>query len=93
MSDHPVLMLAISEAGIPSYDMFGRAGPGHYSLLSPTHMSFQRKLLILNRLGRLITRQRYIKNSALQGKKYRRNKARFFRQSLPYCRHEKMDDD
>ena len=49
----PSLLLAISEKG---YQVASIEEPVQviFILLSPTHMSFQRKLLILNKLGRLI---------------------------------------
>ena len=49
----PSLLLAISEEGfkVPSVDEQVQV---IFILLSPTHMSFQRKLLILNKLGRMI---------------------------------------
>lgn len=49
----PSLLLAISESGF-KVDMMDETVQVIFILLSPTHMSFQRKLLILNRLGRLI---------------------------------------
>ncbi len=49
----PSLLLAISEEGFQE-ELVDEAVQIIFILLSPTHMSFQRKLLILNRLGRLI---------------------------------------
>ncbi len=49
----PLLLLAISEEGF-QVDTLDEPVQIVFILLSPTHLSFQRKLLILNRLGRLI---------------------------------------
>ncbi len=49
----PALLLAINETGF-DVDTMKEPVKVMFILLSPTHMSFQRKLLILNRLGRLI---------------------------------------
>ncbi|MEX0681346.1 MAG: cation:proton antiporter [Balneolales bacterium] len=51
--DKPSLLLAISEEGF-QVKKIGEPVKVMFILLSPTHMSFQRNLLILNRLGRLI---------------------------------------
>ncbi len=54
-ADKPILFLAINEKGF-HVRKFGEPVKVLFILLSPTHMSIQRNLLILNRLGRMIGR-------------------------------------
>ncbi len=51
--DRPTLLLAIHENGFRGENL-DKPVKIIFILLSPTHMSFQRRLLILNKLGRLI---------------------------------------
>lgn len=51
--EHPTLFLAINKSGF-KIKKFGKPVKVMFLLLSPTHMSTQRNLLIMNRLGRLI---------------------------------------